>query len=638
MKPKGLVFRLSIYIISLVSLILCGLLIINYQTTKRIMMQNIEANISTVFQKSFNDIIRRVDILQNITQRYSFVLMQRRQLDDSEAITFLSSVAKQDTLILGTSIVYQPELDSKSRDLFFHYSSINDSSLILKYDRIKNNNLLLKSNGKWSDPYYHDIYKSYVSSYSLPFYHDNQGNITISGFLKIDIQIKWLNDIVSNMKVYEKGRVFLITQHGQFITHPKKELIVNENFLDLANSYKSKELISILDSIKLLKSGYIVVPDIFNNSEHSIFAYNLLFENGWYIISQFSVSEHLKELKLITRGVLFYGIIGLFLIFGVCYYIINSITKPIRQLTILTEEIRNGNFNVFVPSSDKQDEAGKLTTSIIAMQVELKKYIQNLTKTIREKEMIENDIRIASVIQANMLPSSFPSPDEINGIDIYGKIIPAEVVSGDLYDYRVIDENKMYFLIGDVAGKSVAASLFMAMTRALVIAESKRESKPEKIFDAVNNQLCENNNESIFVTAIIGMLDLNTDELSYCNAGHNYPYLISKSGELAILEETHGLPLGLFPDQKYKTSKIKLSEGSYLFTYSDGVTEAENEEKVQFSEKRLEILLLNPSWNKLSSKRMALNVLEEIDAHVGDIPKSDDITIFIVSNQDGRLL
>ncbi len=632
LKTKNLVFKLSLYIIGLVSIILSSLLVINYQTTERIIMRNIEASIVSVLQKSVQEIQARTNILEDITQKYSFILMQRQFLKDSITTNFLASITKEDTLIIGASILYQPEARMDSINRLFHYSNVKDSSFVIDYNCVFNEKLLLKSNEKWSDPYYHDLYKMYVTSYSLPFYYGINGEISVDGVLKIDIPIKWLDDIVSDMRIYKSGRTMLVTRKGQFITHSNKDFIIKKNLIELAEDYNSPKLHSVLDSIKLMKSGYIVISDIVEDKERTIFTYQPLYNNGWSMIYQFGEYEYLEELDAVTRRTILYGIIGLLLVFIVCVYIINKVTKPIRQLTHLTKEIRKGNFDTILPSSKEQDEAGKLTSSIIAMQVEIKKYIENLTRTIGEKERIESDIRIASEIQSNMIPSTFPDSKEINGIDIYGKIIAAKLISGDLFDYRRIDDDHLYFLIGDVTDKGVPASLFMAMTRALVIAESKRESKPEKIFDAVNNQLCENNKNSIFVTAILGVIELKTGIINYCNAGHNYPYLTTKEGEVKMLKETHGLPLGIFPNQIYRTGKFVLTEGSSLFTYSDGVTESENKENKLYSEERLENLIQKSvNQTNISSNDLANSIIKDVDSYTEGMPPSDDITVLVVS-------
>ena len=252
-------------------------------------------------------------------------------------------------------------------------------------------------------------------------------------------------------------------------------------------------------------------------------------------------------------------------------------------------------------------------------RVQLRKLRQayaKLEETTAAKERIDSELRIASEIQMAMVPHTFP---RYAGLDIYATMVPAKDVGGDLYDCFVIDD-MLYFCVGDVSGKGVPAALFMAMGARLFRTLAKYEMPPGAIADAMNRELCTNNDGFMFITMFIGMLDLWNGRLEYCNCGHNPPALDSK-----LVEMESNVPLGLRPDYKFEQNHIDDIRGQRLFVYSDGVTEAEDYAQKQYGEEQmLEWLKQHPRTN---SKDVVNFMIEQVVTHAGSAEQSDDMTI-----------
>ena len=247
-----------------------------------------------------------------------------------------------------------------------------------------------------------------------------------------------------------------------------------------------------------------------------------------------------------------------------------------------------------------------------------------LEETTAAKERIESDLRIARDIQMSMVPRTFPErPD----VDLYASMTPAKEVGGDLYGFHLIDD-KLYFCLGDVSGKGVPASLFMAQATRLFRTLAAQKMMPAEIANHINDALSgEDNERSMFVTMFIGLVDLTTGHLDFCNAGHNPPILIG-DGTAEFIEMIPNAPIGLWPEMEYEGEEIADITNHPFFVYSDGLNEAENREQEQFSDERLlEILRTTPFE---SSEKTIEMLREKVEKHRDGAEPNDDLTMLCV--------
>jgi len=254
----------------------------------------------------------------------------------------------------------------------------------------------------------------------------------------------------------------------------------------------------------------------------------------------------------------------------------------------------------------------------------------NLVKerqTESEKEKMDHELEIAHDIQMGIIPKIFPPFPKRQEFNLHAIIEPAKMVGGDLYDFFFLDENKLCLVIGDVSGKGVPASLFMAVTKTLVKAHATINRTPAVILKEVNRELCEENDSAMFVTLFMAILYTNTGKFEYCNAGHNSPYLIRSDGSYDKLEQTKGAALGVLPHSQFTTKTEQLTKMDKLFLYTDGVNEAMDSQGNQFSYSRMEKLF--PSI-KASTPSETINFfLENIKEFTYQAEQSDDITMLV---------
>ena len=244
----------------------------------------------------------------------------------------------------------------------------------------------------------------------------------------------------------------------------------------------------------------------------------------------------------------------------------------------------------------------------------------NLEETTKAKERIESDLRIARDIQMSMVPGHFPErPD----LDIFASMTPAKEVGGDLYDFLLIGDH-LYFCLGDVSGKGVPASLFMAQATRLFHTLAKLEMKPAEIATRLNDELGADNDQGMFVTMFLGVADLATGHLDFCNAGHNPPVLVADEG-CHFLEMIPNAPIGLWPGLDYEGEAIDDITGKPLFIYTDGLNEAENRQQAQFTDERLLELLQDTPYQ---SARQTIDLLvKEVEKHRDGAEPNDDLTM-----------
>ena len=254
-----------------------------------------------------------------------------------------------------------------------------------------------------------------------------------------------------------------------------------------------------------------------------------------------------------------------------------------------------------------------------------------LEETTTAKERIESDLRIARNIQMGMVPHTFPEREDV---DLYASMTPAKEVGGDLYGYLLIPAkeegqgDKLYFALGDVSGKGVPASLFMAQATRLFLTLAKQQMMPAEICDHLNDALSGEDNETgMFVTMFVGLVDLQTGHLDFCNAGHNPPVLVG-DGTTEFIEMEPNAPIGLWPGLEYVGEEIKDISNRPLFVYTDGLNEAENRQQEQFSDERLlEILQTTPFE---SSQQIIEMLREQVEAHRDGAEPNDDLTMLCV--------
>lgn len=427
--------------------------------------------------------------------------------------------------------------------------------------------------GSWTNPYLDsDGAKMMLTTYSEPVY-DRDGKII--AVLDADISLDWLDDVLTVEYAYPSSYHILLSKTGRLMSVPDRNFLL-KTLPDMEKAYGNKDFLTLNEGMLSGKSGQTVIMDKKGNKFLAFFM-PVDEKTGWSIAIINSEKEIFGDFHKMRVTILWLSVAGFLIL-----------------VLIIARAIRN---------------------------------IKKLEKVSAERERIRSELQIASAIQMGMLPKGDRIEAAEGNIDVAAVLEPAKEVGGDLYDYFIKDDH-LFFCIGDVSGKGVPASLFMAVARSLFRALASNTLAPGAIVSGMNNTLIEFNEQDMFVTLFLGVLDLKTGRLDYCNAGHDAPVVLDDHG-MAQLDVISNLPLGVFPDFEFASQKVQLGKKSVMFLYTDGLTEAMDIHKEVFGEQRmLAGLKAICSGNPDTGPRdLIAGIGRDIKKFVGKAEQSDDITM-----------
>ncbi len=637
MKTKGLAFKLIFSIMTSISLIFILIFGYNYLFSRRIILKNVEDSAKNLALATTNQIDKVMLSMQEAIENLARFFEQTSFDSKEQILNIIRSLVENNPEIYGSTIAFEPFAFDKESLYFAPYYYKSEGEMKFTYLGSEDYNYFYWTwyqipkelkRPVWSEPYYDEGGGNIImSTFSVPFYKTVAGERQFLGILTADISLTWLQKLVSAIQIYESGYAFLISRHGIMVTHPFEELIMNETIFSVAEAREDAQLREIGRDMIKGHSDFVLFESIVTNRECWM-AYRQIPSSGWSLGVIFPQDELLTDIVNLNKTVIFLGGIGFFLLIAVIAMIAASITRPLRILAGATKDISKGNLDIEFPRIKSKDEVGKLAESFDYMKSSLKHYIKDLTETTAAKERIESELSIAREIQMSILPKIFPPFPKRSEFDIYAIIEPAKEVGGDLYDFFFIDDDHICFLIGDVSGKGVPASLFMAVTKTLFKASSEKNLQPSEIVSKVNNELSKDNDTCMFVTLFCGILDTRNGEVLYSNAGHNPPLIIKKGEKADYLEKKGGMAIGVMEGTDYSTEKLDLMPGEYLFMYTDGVTEATNTKEELFSEERL-----REDLSKIQEKPIqdiVSDIMSKINSFSVGMPQADDITMMVM--------
>ena len=344
----------------------------------------------------------------------------------------------------------------------------------------------------------------------------------------------------------------------------------------------------------------------------------------WGMVVKIDAEEAFEPVAQLRNLSLLITLLTLAAVVVTAQSVARTLSDPIRKLTHYTQTISKGDLSQKIELNAK-NEIGILANSFNRMTEQLKDSIRDLQETTAAQERIESELRVARDIQMSTMPKIFPPFPGRKDFDIHATIKPAKEVGGDFFNFELVKGGRLFFVIGDVSGKGVHAALFMAVANTLIQTAARAGLTPNEVLRVANRQLSHDNDTCMFVTVFCGLVDLESGDLTFSNAGHNPPYLLSSDNGVAPMEQTSGLVLGLNPDSEYSGHALVLRPGDGLFLYTDGVTEAMTAEGQMFGESRVEDLLAR--YQHADSKKLVESALEDVKSFAAGAPQSDDITL-----------
>ena len=504
---------------------------------------------------------------------------------------------------------------------------------------------LSRNEGYWGKAFIDSVNQQRpIVSYQMPIHDKRDSTVAI---LHADLSLDWLNDKIQFFRAktdstrkksvtirYDLDKdnnwdpeyaayYFLVDTTGTLLVHPDQKRVLKRNIKEYVSEDPNDAIGGLLDRYSDEEDDVII------DGERILLSFMPVKYTNWclaLVIPAFIV----ELIAYIFGGIsILIILIGMLAVYFFGRRTIKKSTLPLKQLAYSANEVAKGNFATTLLPLKSHDEIHMLRDSFEQMQRSLTRYVEELKSTTAQKASIESELKVAHNIQMSMLPKTFPPYPDREDIDIFGQLTPAKAVGGDLFDFYIRDE-QLYFCIGDVSGKGVPASLFMAVTRSLFRNVSNHQSKPHLIMKALNDSLVESNEMNMFVTLFVGVLDLQTGLLRYCNAGHDAPLLIGLQ-RVDVLPCDSNLPIGVMADFDFSEQTILIDKYTTIFLFTDGLNEAENCHQEQFSDDRI----MNVAQGLLGMghhrpTHVVRHMTDAVHTFVGTAEQSDDLTMLAI--------
>ena len=535
--------------------------------------------------------------------------------------------------IYGMSVALEPGALPQSADGFAPYY-YKDADAIAYAD------LASKTYNYREKHWYRDARKANHSLWSEPYMDEGGGNVhmvtysapiyledgkTFAGVATADIRLSWLDDIIRHSGISDHGFGFIVSGNDIIIAHPDKSLhmkalkntgISSENWDKYLNSKRSSE------------TRYFSTPCREPGGDCWV-AIKTLSSSGWKFIIVLPQQKLIADIQQLTVKITLIAGGGLIILFLVIVSITRRLTTPLARLANATRDIGSGKLDIELPTPKRMDEIGSLSNDFNAMRDALKQYIADLQETTARQQKLESEIEIARDIQMSMVPGGGHAVLREKNYRLYALLKPARSVGGDLYYYHQ-DGSELRFIIGDVSDKGVPAALFMAKTVTLYTRALKEKLSPGETLTMMNDILAENNDACMFVTALCGVLDLETGRMVMANAGHMNPLI--KTDDTVREENVEGATaLGLMPGVNYTNIAFSLPAGAMCLMYTDGISEAHNRKDEQYGEQRL-LDVLN-QCRTTEVEQTGNQLISDVYNFAQSREQFDDITLLIIRYQ-----
>ena len=631
---RKLSIRVSLWVVMFAAVIFVAALGFLFYQSREAVRQEAIHRATTILDRTslqVEGILNRVEVATNMTEW----LVQRHPNVADSMFVYSEGTLRNNPDFYSCSIAFEPYYFKEYGRYFSAYSKYEGDSIRTLQGGSDNYQYFfmdwylmptLLGHPCWTDPYMDldaptNTYEM-VTTYCQAI-KNKQG--AVIGVINTSLSINWLSQTISAVKPYPNSYSIMIGRGGTYFVHPDSTKITRQTIFTQTMLEPDTALTALGHAMQRGEEG---MRRMVIDGKDSYVFYKPLGKTGCsmaIVCPESDIFGGFNRLRHTVMGIVFVGLLVMLCVF------INVITrelKPLHRLAREAETIASGNFDAELPDFERTDEIGQLSHSFGYMQQSLVRYIDELKLTTAQKASIESELNVASNIQMSMLPSVFPNRE---GLDMHASMTPAKEVGGDLYGYLLKGDN-LYFCVGDVSGKGVPASLFMAQVTRLFRTLANQQMAPADICTHMNEALSgDENPTNMFVTMFVGMVNLQSGHLKFCNAGHNPPVIGGGEHHGEFLQMLPNFPIGVLPGLEFQGEEIDTIKGRALFLYTDGLNEAENREHEQFGDDRLLSILRNTHFE--SAQQVVETLYNEVQRHRDGADPNDDLTMMCLRMQ-----
>jgi len=556
---------------------------VQYYYAKNGIRQEVEHRAESELRAKSLEIRNVMNVVEVAVENMAWAVEQRLAQPDS-MLTITQKLLADNEYIVGSAVAFEPYYYQDKGRQFSPYTYKHEGTTTSKQlgtDQYDYHSMewytapMESGHGHWSEPYFDEGGgEMMMSTYSLPI-RDAMGRSV--AIFTADVSLDWLSEVINARHIYPSSYNLLLSRKGQIMACPEDSLVMRKNIGQATAGMSDTTVEYINRQMMAGHSGQATVRDD-KGEKNYVFYAQMDGQTGWSMAVVCADREIYHSLRWMAVNVSVLMLIGLVLL----AFIIWRAARSARRLQAINAE----------------------------------------------KERIGSELHIASAIQMGMLPKTFPTYPDRDDVQLYGLLTPAKEVGGDLFDFFIRDE-KLFFCIGDVSGKGVPASLVMAVTRSLFRTVSTHESMPNRIVATMNESMADMNETNMFVTLFVGVLDLPTGRMRYCNAGHDAPLLIGAG--VGSLPVESNIPVAVMSDWKYQMQEVQIFTGTTIFLFTDGLTEAENADHAQFNISRVEDVARQALDSQAQApKQIIQRMSDAVHQFVGNAEQSDDLTMLAI--------
>ena len=625
--------RLNFLVATLASIVFVVALVFLFAQARYAVQREAKEHASQLLNNTalrVNTVLNQVEVA---TENTSWLVGRHLKTPDSMYV-YARAIVENNPELAGCSISFEPYYYPRKGRYFSVYAKQENGKVSVVQEGDESYEYFfmdwyqlpkLLGHSAWTEPFLGEypeeeaVQDKMVVSYCKRIEEENGKYV---GTIASDLSLRWLSETISAVKPYPHSYSFMIGMGGTFFVHPDPEKLLYQSIFTETMEQDNPERMALG---KAMVSGEEGMRMLTLNGELCYVFYQPLGETGFSAAIVCPERDIFYGYNRLRNVVILIFILGMLIMHIILSTVFRREIAPMRSLAEQAETIADGNFDEVLLDTGRKDEIGRLVHSFSEMQRSLVKYIEEIKNTSAEKASIERELYVARDIQMSMVPRIFPPFPEREDIDLFASMTPAKEVGGDLYDFFVENEC-LYFCIGDVSGKGVPASLFMAVTRNLFRVIAQQGNSPEEIAKSINHALSAENDQGMFVTMFIGKVNLKTGELTYCNCGHNPPVVCEPGKEARFLPMQYvNLALGTWDGFEFQGERIPDIREWKILLYTDGLNEAENPRYELFGNDRL-IQLMN-GVSQLDAEGIIQMLQEEVERHRSGASPNDDLTL-----------
>jgi len=639
MKPYNFSFKSTVIFLVLIAVLFVVMAGVNYYFTSEMLAEKAQMD-------SKNDVWLLVSQIESVTKPVEDAVLSVKthfnyeNINTRELKKYLRIIAEENEHIISVHGVYFSPTSNFTGEKYSVISFSNSQQSGISTESSENyigdlvKTGLDESGLFWSEPFLHPEVNQMAVACMIPANFILPDSMLTRGFLTATISLKWLQKLVSSGDIFNASSILILSREGKPVASSGNEYNAKEDVFAIAKTTQNTEFIELGSKMKSGKSGFMKMKN-FSFQGQCFVAFQSTSQTGWSIAAGIAKSELFSGLYFTTILLIITTVFVLILVLWLQMVNVRKLVNPIKAITAAVKEIGYGKAGVVLPRIDKPLILAELTDALSAMQVDFQHNLNSQGRKPKEPESHPGNSAIplqTNKIRASLLRGDFESFSTNRNFDLVVKINMAEGGYGNFYDYFMVNNHTLCFCIGDAKGKGFPASLFITRVITLFRTGNYFNESLGRVVTGINHQLCQQNTDGLATTFFVGLLNLENSEMIFCNANHPFPYLV-KGSDLFEVHGIHGPALAEQADQIYKTGKLKLEPGDKLVLFSNGVTEANNDQGDIFGKDWFEDVLRDSS--NLPLTQMAGLIDKELKSFIGNAPQSKDITLFVI--QAGRI-